>query len=269
MAAAFLMCRPTFYGIEYEINPWMKIRRQPDRKLAIRQWLELRRVLEEEVRARVETVRARPGLPDMCFTANAGLVCGSTFIPSHFRHPERAGEERFFKSWFRRRGYRIASLPEDYRFEGAGDALFVGKDLFAGYHFRSDVQTHLFIGRSIDRRVFSLALTDRRFYHLDICFSPIGPSAAIYYPGAFDKYSLSVLRRNVKDLVPVTPKEALQFACNSVVVGKKAVIPEPCRHLARELEGRGFTVYRLDLSEFIKAGGTARCLTLSLPARCT
>jgi N-dimethylarginine dimethylaminohydrolase len=268
-AAAFLMCRPTFYGIEYEINPWMDVRRQADRRLAIRQWLELRRVLEEEIKARVLTIRARPGLPDMCFAANAGLVRGNTFIPGRFRHQERAGEEPFFRGWFRRRGYRIAALPEDYRFEGGGDALFVGKNLFAGYYFRSDVQTHAFLGISLGRRVFSLALTDRRFYHLDTCFSPIGPSAAIYYPGAFDRYSLSVLRRNVKDLLQVTPEEALQFACNAIVVGKKAVISKPCCRLARELEGRGFTVYRLDFSEFMKAGGAARCLTLSLPARRT
>jgi len=32
--------------------------------------------------------------------------------------------------------------------------------------------------------------------------------------------------------------------------------------LARELKRRGFTVHPLDLSEFLKAGGAARCLTL-------
>lgn len=259
-----LMCRPTSYGIEYEINPWMDVRRQADRRLAVRQWQALRRVLEEELGVRVLTCRARPGLPDMCFTANAGLVYGKTFIPSRFRYRERAGEEAFFERWFRRRGYRIVRLPEEQRFEGSGDALFVGGKLLIGYYFRSDVQSHAFIGSTLGVRVLSLALTDRRFYHLDTCLAPLGPSAAICHPGAFDRYGLKVLRENVEDLLMVTPEEALQFACNAVVAGKKAVISAPCLRLARELKRRGFTVYRLDLSEFIKAGGAARCLTLPL-----
>ena len=33
-----LMCPPDFYGIEYEINPWMSRQRQADQMLAIEQW---------------------------------------------------------------------------------------------------------------------------------------------------------------------------------------------------------------------------------------
>jgi len=62
----------------------------------------------------------------------------------------------------------------------------------------------------------------------------------------------------------VSVEEAQQFACNAVVVGRKAVIPRTCRRLAADLEKRGFTVYPLDFSEFIKAGGAARCLTLGI-----
>ena len=41
-----LMCRPDHYGIEYEINPWMKKERQADHELAVRQWKDLRGQLE-------------------------------------------------------------------------------------------------------------------------------------------------------------------------------------------------------------------------------
>ena len=33
-----LMCPPDFYGIEYEINPWMHRERQVDRPIAVEQW---------------------------------------------------------------------------------------------------------------------------------------------------------------------------------------------------------------------------------------
>ncbi len=37
-----LMCPPTYYGIHYEINPWMKTERQADHALAQEQWRALR-----------------------------------------------------------------------------------------------------------------------------------------------------------------------------------------------------------------------------------
>ena len=258
------MCRPTFYGIKYEINPWMSVQQQANRALALKQWTALRKVLEEKMGVEVVTIQAKAELPDMCFTANAGLVRDRIFIAGRFRHRERGGEETHFTRWFKERGYRIVSLPESYRFEGAGDALFVGGLLFTGYYFRSDIQTHAYIGRELGVKALSLTLTDRRFYHLYTCLAPIGPSAAVYYPGAFDRYSLKVLRENIDDLLPVRAEEAYQLACNVVAVGKKAVISKDCPHLAKDLEKRGFTVYPLDFSEFIKSGGAGRCLTLQV-----
>ncbi|MCY3020300.1 MAG: arginine deiminase-related protein [Planctomycetota bacterium] len=264
MRPSFLMCRPTFYGINYQINPWMNVHRQANRALALQQWLALRCVLEEEFGAAVAVCRARAGLPDMTFAANAGLVCGETFIPSRFRYRERAGEEPFFTAWFRRRGYRIAALAGEHRFEGAGDALFLGGNLFAGYYFRTDIQTHARLGELLGVRVYSLELVRPRFYHLDTCFAPLGASAAVYYPDAFDSYSIRVLKEHADDLIAVRHDEAYEFGCNAVVIGKKVVIAEPCRELARALRRRGYAVYRLKFSEFIKAGGAAKCLTLQL-----
>ncbi len=264
MRPTFLMCRPTFYGIHYRINPWMDLRRQADRVVALRQWATLRGVLERELGAKVCVCRARPGLPDMTFAANAGLVRGRVFVPSRFRYPERAGEEPHFTRWFRHHGYAVRPLDGDHRFEGAGDALFVGDTIFAGYHFRTDVRTHAALGELLGLRVVSLQLVNPRFYHLDTCFAPLNGSAALYYPRAFDAYALRVLKENVGDLVPVSDAEAHEFGCNAVIAGKQAVIAEPCRDLARALERRGYAVHRLNFSEFIKAGGAAKCLTLRL-----
>ena len=201
----------------------------------------------------------------MCFTANAGLLYRRTFIPSRFRYRERAGEEAPFTNWFRTRGYRIVPLPGNLRFEGAGDALFLGDILIAGYYFRSDFPTHEAIGRTLNVRVCSLALVNVHFYHLDTCFAPLGPEAAIYYPRAFDRYGQRLLQELVRDLIPVSDEEAYQFSCNAVIVGDRAIIAKPCVRLGRDLTRRGYTVCPLDFSEFQKAGGSAKCLTLRLP----
>jgi N-dimethylarginine dimethylaminohydrolase len=262
------MCRPTFYGIEYEINPWMDIRRQADHPRALRQWRNLRSTLSDVAGAHVELVRARPGLPDMGFTANAGLLRGDIFVPSRFRYKERAGEEPFFTSWFLRRGHKVKPLPIDHHFEGEGDALFMGEKLFLGYFHRTDIRTHFLIGEILEVPVFSLELVNPYFYHLDTAFMPFGPESAIYYPKAFDSYSLRVLRQNVPDLIPVTAEEAHYFACNAVFVGppppKHVVLSAPAKRLGKVLEHRSIQVHFLDMSEFIKAGGAAKCLVLKL-----
>lgn len=261
---AFLMCRPTFYGVEYEINPWMSVRRQPDRRLALRQWAVLRSAVGEHLGADVRLCRARPGLPDMCFTANAGIVRGQTFIAGRFRHKERAGETPVLKAWFRRRGYAVVEPPPGHPLEGSGDAMKAGNLVVAGYLNRSDIQAHAFVGEVFRLPVLSLALTDPRFYHLDTCFAPIGGGGAACYPGAFGGYGVRALRGHFGHLVEVTEAEAERFACNLVAVGKKAIVSAGCPRLARALEERGIAVRRLDFSEFIKAGGAARCLTLRL-----
>src|ERR1051326_779226 len=101
------MCRPTYYGIEYEINPWMSVSHGADTERATRQWEALHATLTGAIGTRVELIDPQQGLPDMVFTANAGLVWGNVFIPSRFRHPERAGEEPLFEHWFAEHGFEI------------------------------------------------------------------------------------------------------------------------------------------------------------------
>src|SRR5262249_52992405 len=133
-----LMCPPDYYGIEYEINPWMNRARASTPERARQQWGGLREALTK-LGVAVELMTPRPGLPDLVFTANAGLVFGRRFFSSRFRHEVRARETPFFDAWFAERGFVVETLPEGMFFEGAGDALFCGKALFAGYRIRSDV----------------------------------------------------------------------------------------------------------------------------------
>ncbi|HJN66163.1 MAG TPA: amidinotransferase, partial [Pirellulales bacterium] len=55
-----------------------------------------------------------------------------------------------------------------------------------------------------------------------------------------------------------------RFACNAVVVGKTVITNSGCPQLHEALAGRGYEPQETDLSEFVKAGGSAKCLTLRL-----
>src|SRR4029450_1671891 len=93
-----LMCPPDHYVIEYEINPWSDRSLGGARALAFRQWQQLRDTLIS-LGVRVETMMPQAGLPDLVFTANAGLIYDTTFLSSRFRHEVRAKESPYFEAW--------------------------------------------------------------------------------------------------------------------------------------------------------------------------
>jgi N-dimethylarginine dimethylaminohydrolase len=126
-----LMCPPDYYGIEYEINPWMRRDHPSDRETARQQWQALYELLRS-LNADVQLLDPVSGLPDLVFTANAGLVWHETVFLSSFRHPARQGETPVDAAWFASFGFETRTLPAGMNFEGAGDALFCGDTLYAG-----------------------------------------------------------------------------------------------------------------------------------------
>lgn len=258
-----MMCSPDFYSIQYEINPWMDRGQPVDRQLAMKQWESLRALLEE-VGAQVSTIDPVEGLPDMVFTANAALMYKERAVMARFRHPERQGEEPHCEAWLKGQGFQTESLPSGAYFEGAGDALFCGDTLYAGYRLRSDASGLQELGELLGVRVIPMELVDPYYYHIDTCFCPIGVDCAIYYPWALDSYGRRVMNELIGDLITTEEEEARRFCCNAVVVGKKVVTNTGCPKLHEALRERGYTPYETPLDEFLKAGGSAKCLTLRL-----
>ncbi len=257
------MCPADFYGIEYEINAWMNRSRQAVRAVAIEQWKRLRSLLED-AGAKISLMDPIEGLPDLVFTANAAMIFQNQAILANFRHSERQGETPHDISWLEELGFQLRYVPDDLNFEGAGDALFCGETLFAGYRIRSDARGHQTIGELINCRVIPLELVNEYYYHLDTCFCPVAPDEAIYFPGAFDDYGRKALNEYVPKLIEVAEAEARRFACNAVVVGKTVTTNTGCPQLHKELAARGYEPQETPLDEFVKAGGSAKCLTLRL-----
>lgn len=260
-----LMCPPDHYDVDYVINPWMEgnIHKSSfDR--AREQWQKLYHTLKNH--ALVDLVTPAKGWPDMVFTANAGLVLDKTVVLSRFYHKERQGEEPYFKEWFESQGFTVHELPKDLPFEGAGDALFdrEGRYLWAGYGFRSELDSHPLIAEWLDIEVLSLRLMDERFYHLDTCFCPLTGGYLMYYPPAFDSYSnrLIELRVPPEKRIIVEEPDAINFACNTVNINQTVVMNKASDNLKAKLQEAGFTVIETPLTEFLKAGGAAKCLTL-------
>ena len=83
-----LMCPPDYFSVDYVINPWMSgLTEPPDINKAHAQWNLLRDTNSQY--ADIEIIEPQPDLPDMVFTANAGVVSGNKAIASHFMHHTR------------------------------------------------------------------------------------------------------------------------------------------------------------------------------------
>ncbi len=258
-----LMCPPTYFTVDYEINPWMHVETKPDKEKSTIQWNNYFNLLEK-LKIKVHTIRPQRGLPDMVFTANAGQLFKNKFIVSNFRFPQRQGEAKLYSSWFEKKGYEVISLPKNMFWEGEGDALIIADNLVAGFRFRSDIHSHRFIGKIIEKRVISLELINANFYHLDTCFCPINNETAIYYPGAFDSYGKKALKNLIPNLINVNKKDAMNFCCNALVSGKNIILNKCSNGLKIKLENLGMNVHCLVFSEFMKAGGSSKCLALYL-----
>jgi len=263
----FLMCPPEYFTVAYIINPWMHGNlRKIDNAVARQQWRSLYDILTD--RATVRLVLPQPGSPDMVFTANAGLVKGNRFIVSRFRYPERQYEEPYFGDWFMDRGYEVSLMPRDVPFEGAGDALFHrGSDVLwmaHGHRSISSARDVIFERWGVD--VVTLKLVDTRFYHLDTCFCPLEDGFVMYYPPAFDEASRAEIEKRVPAAkrIAIGEEDALAFACNAVNIDDAVVVNRATPAFAKALGQKGFEVVQTPLAEFMKAGGSAKCLTLRL-----
>ena len=263
----FLMCPPEYFTVAYIINPWMHGNlRRIDNAVAKQQWRALYDTLTDL--ATVRLVLPQPGSPDMVFTANAGLVKGREFLVSRFRYPERQYEEPYFADWFMDRGYNVSLMPRDVPFEGAGDALFDRGDgaLWMAHGHRSIPAAREIIAERLNVDVVVLKLVDNRFYHLDTCFCPLEGGYVLHYPPAFDEESQAIIEKRVPAArrIAIDEEDALAFACNAVNIDRTVVVNRATPAFVKALAAKDFSVVQTPLSEFMKAGGSAKCLTLRL-----
>jgi N-dimethylarginine dimethylaminohydrolase len=271
-----LMTSPVNFNVQYEINPWMNGNLGAvDVKRAAQQWSELRNALAAAGADIIVLPKSPEYCPDAVFTANAGLIYGNHFLPSRFKHEERAIEEPFFINWFTQQKFDVDSrIPNTGRnrcsFEGAGDGLFNRNRsiLWYGMGFRSSFEFKALLDQffeGTDVIVRPLELVNPSFYHLDTCFCPLDTGELLWYPEAFSEYSQMVIDSWYEDKqIRVHAEDAQLFACSSVSIGKSLVTPRITPFLRNSLKTRGYEVTECDMSEFMKSGGAAKCLTLEV-----
>ncbi len=261
------MCPPQFYDVDYVINPWMAGNlHRPSRDAAFAQWKNLHYHLQRI--ADVRLLHAQSGSPDMVFVAHSALVQHGIAAISSFAHPQRQTEEQHLRRWFQDAGFLVWETPRETAFEGEGDALFnaAGDHLWAAHGVRTCQHSHRHVADAWHTQVTSLHLVDPRFYHLDTCFAPLSNGHLLYFPDAFDAASVAKIESAYAPdkRIAVTEAEATQFACNVINVGRNILMSPVAGKLADRLTNLGYEITELDLSEFLRGGGSAKALALRL-----
>ncbi|MBD8868154.1 dimethylarginine dimethylaminohydrolase family protein [Nocardioides donggukensis] len=262
----YLAVRPDHFRVDYVINPFMDPADQPDPARALAQWQRMVATLEG-LGARVEVLDQRPDAPDMVYAMNLGLGVlrpdGSAHaVLSHMRFPERRMETATARDWFAR-SRSTAYVGRDgvgAHFE-AGDAFPFGDALVVGYGPRTDELGLKQLAVELGVRVRGFRITHPGMYHMDLAFNPLDGRRAMVCPDAFDEESAAALLALVPEPLVLSEAEALTFCANSVVVGRTVVMPACPDRVRAVLEGWGFEIVLVDVSEFHKGGGSIRCLT--------
>lgn len=275
MFRKILMCSPKYFDVvHYKLNKHMIMKQPIDKNKAKKQWDNLvSKIVGNNIK--LSLIEPQENLVDMVFSANGGLTYKNKVIVSNFHAIPRQDETSHYIEYFRNKDYDVNVLPNNIKFEGAGDALFSHnkKILWCGHGFRTDYNAFSYLEnvfKNDDVKLISLKLTNPSFYHLDTCFCPLSNGILMLYRPAFDNESLDKIYENFSDydIIAISTEDANNFACNSIysdVDGKKSIIGHKYSvGLKNILENRGYFVQENNMSEFLLSGGSTKCSVLEL-----
>jgi N-dimethylarginine dimethylaminohydrolase len=258
-----LICPPTYYDIRYSINPWMKVGEAIDRDKLQRTYEEIKRIYQN-LGVEIHEITPDPELPDMCYSANYGLIKDNIFIPSNFRFPERAREAAIAAKYFQEKfGFEIKKLPENIYFEGQAELLPTDGIYFFGWGKRSSQEAKTYLEELLKKPIIDVHLIDPYYYHLDTCFVALSEDVALVNPKAFSPEDLEKIKSKFQKVVFTNAIDNKIMACNLVKIEKNLIIAKGLSdELKTKLLGLGYTLHEIDMSEYLKGGGSIKCITL-------
>lgn len=257
-----LLCPPTAYDIKYEINPWMHVANKVDQKKVREQFEELKNVYKE-LGCEILEIEQGQDLPDMVYAANYGFPQDKIFIKSNFKFDQRKGEANFAKKFFEERKFTIKELPETVSFEGQGDLLVAGNKYLMGWGKRTDPEAKKYLEEFLDTEITDFKMVDPYYYHLDTCLLPINDQTIAINPLSFEPEGVERLKKMFKKVIYVNKDDNAILGCNACVIEDTIVIAKGISsQLKADFKAVGYKTKEIAMSEYLKGGGSVKCLTL-------
>ena len=297
-----LMGDPSHFSVQGGANPHTRTRwgtrRKVDRKLAIKQWHNLRYTLEE-LDIRVIVIPPDPEQPGLVYPANAGCqsdvdhpdsLKAKVFTLSNLL-PSRAGEKAHYRRVLEEQEFMLSEIDEQYRFEGEAD-FFPAGDVYLFTHgvleiqrfvptlgippwkrvygFRTDVRVESLRARKVaPTPVIKIGLVLEAHYHGDTALCAFGPGRGelLVYRDAIDVDGMRKLENHFEEhILQLSKEDAEHYAANSFSYERDGdcflIMPQGVSdRLQDQVRDRGVTPITVDVSEFLKkGGGSVKCM---------
>lgn len=276
-----LMCTPEAFDVVDVKNVHMHgMAGLIDRNRAKKQWADIRQIylklINENKLLEYIELAGEENCEDMVFAANQSFPWMSRngeklVIMSKMRHASRQREVPFFSKLYESLGYQILNLQRTDLFEGMGDAIPHPNRylIYGGYGHRTDIRAYEEISDILNVPVIPLELVNDKFYHLDTCFLPVDEETVLLFQGAFSHSGLTAIKKMFRNVIDVPEKEAAEnFALNAHIFSykerKSAIIHEGSPYTTAKLKEKGFGVFEVNTSEFMKSGGSVFCMKMMI-----
>ncbi len=254
-----IICRPE--REYYRVNNLQahNIQMVADQVLALRQYGELKKLLEKSGCEVIEIPELK-NHPNSVFVRDTALVTPRGYIQLRMGLPTRRGEDRWMAQFLENLGLScVGKIKAPGTVEG-GDVILAWPVAFIGQSARTNESGAKQLGSLLEEMGYEVRIIVLPSYHLHLggLMSLLAPRTIL----------------SVRDEVPpaffegfevITIPDRSPTSGNVICLGRKKVIVEKSNKAARgALKKAGFTVFELDLSEFIKGSGGPTCLILPI-----
>lgn len=230
------------------------------------------------------TIRTKEELPDLVFTANAGLslmgLPERVMILPSMKYPQRRRELPYIKDICAKEGIRTVQFPMSEVFEGQAEAKWFhhGKLLVCTYGYRSTRHSFTVLNQLLKKIYISYGRTPPKllvlpvespyYYHTDIAMLEYAQTSCIVQKDAFSAKSIARLREALgADHVHVLEDECRddKFCLNTISDGDRLITHKISDHVKHHLERiTKKKVHMIDTSIAQLSGGSVRCMVLDI-----
>ena len=278
--------KPTTYEIlpfQDKQNPYVDTVTRVNKKKVIEQHDELEMAFKNMVTYTINSTNLV--IPDIVFVANGGLCLPRLPKPivvlPYMKYRQRKNEIRYLEEMFKKLNIETVMYPGETPFEGQAELKWFhgGKLAIGAYGYRStkksfevlkELLAEVYGSYKLDPpEMLVVPLKAFDYYHLDVAMLEFDDKKCIIHKGAFSDESIEKIKdflgpKNVH-IIDTTDS----FCLNAVVDGDRLITHKlKSKSLRKHLENiTGKTIKEINTSEFEKAGGSVRCMTLDIFTR--
>ena len=211
-----------------------------------------------EAGAEVVSLAAEPDLPDAVFVEDAAIVVDEVAVIPVMGAASRRPETRSLARVLSR--YRPLEFMREPATLDGGDVMRIDRTLFVGSSNRTNEEGFDQLRAALDPFDYKVTAVDvHGCLHLKSACTYVGRNSVLV-----NREWVDVTQLAGYELVDVPASEP--GAANVLAIEDVVIVPSSFPETIEMLEGRGFNVRRIDVSEFQKAEGGVTCKSIILNA---